>query len=172
LPECKSEFGGVTRSCLVGHGADFLREGPIMSATEVIGKSQGRSLDKSLGQQPFDGYEQRLIQWGCSNCRFFEKRVFTIGHSEELDAYIICRFGGDLVDLIGEATTCPKNCDLEPLESKTKRGRLHCRYAIPKAMAPPGESGTTSGKKLADQPRPRRAGLPSSRRQRPGKAFA
>jgi hypothetical protein len=50
---------------------------------------------------------------------------------EELDAYIICRFAGELVDLIGEVTACPKNCRPKLVKNKSKspRGRPHSRYA-------------------------------------------
>ncbi len=100
-----------------------------MRATKLISELHGRSLGLSLGQETFDGYEQRLNQWGCTHCNFFEKRVFKSGlPSEELDAYIICRFAGDLVDLLGEVTVCPKNCRpaLDRNKSISGRRRLHC----------------------------------------------
>ena len=82
-----------------------------MRPTGLIEQLQGRSFGVSLGQeQLFEGYEQKLIRWGCSQCGFYEKRIFKTGLAcEELDAYIICRFGGEPIDLIGEALTCPKN---------------------------------------------------------------
>jgi len=80
-----------------------------MMATELMEAPQGSSLGVSLGHESVDGYEQRLLQWGCSKCIFFEKRVFRSRlPPEDLDAYIVCRFAGELVDLIGEATACPK----------------------------------------------------------------
>jgi hypothetical protein len=93
---------------------------------------QGGSVDVYLGRESVEGYEQRLIQWGCSKCGFFEKRVFRSGlPSEELDAYIICRFAGDLVDLIGKVTACPKNCRPKLIKNKSKslQRRQHSGYA-------------------------------------------
>ncbi len=82
-----------------------------MRATGLIEELQRRRFDVPYGQgQLFEGYEQKLKRWGCSQCRFYEKRVFKSGlASTELDAYIICRFDGEPVDLIEEATVCPKN---------------------------------------------------------------
>jgi hypothetical protein len=100
-----------------------------MIATKLVSEMQGRSLGVSLGQESFDGYEQRLIQWGCTQCKFFEKRFFRSGlPSEELDAYIICRFAGNLVDLLGEVTVCPKNLRPELHRDKAISGsrRLRC----------------------------------------------
>ncbi len=77
----------------------------------------------------FDGYEQRLIRWGCAECDCFEKRVFGSGvRSEELDAYIICRFAGEPIDLIREASACPKEgCrELDISTNKSGPRRLHC----------------------------------------------
>ncbi|MGO9122999.1 MAG: hypothetical protein ACLQPD_35930 [Desulfomonilaceae bacterium] len=77
----------------------------------------------------FDGYEQRLIRWGCAECKSFEKRVFNSGvRSEELDAYIICRFAGEPIDLIREAFACPKGCggQLDTSTSRSGPRRLHC----------------------------------------------
>ncbi len=99
-----------------------------MRATKLIRELQGRSLGLSLGLESFDGYEERLIRWGCSRCEFFEKRLFKTGlPSEELDAYVICRFAGDLVDLLGEVTVCPRNCRpaLDKNKSISGRRRLH-----------------------------------------------
>ena len=96
-----------------------------MRATELFGEPQGRSPGMPLGQEFFDGYEQRLSQWGCSKCRFFEKRVFGSGlPSEELDAYMICRFAGEVVDLIGEATACPKSSERGPDKSRNQTVQL------------------------------------------------
>jgi len=103
-----------------------------MRAKELGMEPQGGSVDVSWGQESVEGYEQRLIQWGCSKCGFFEKGVFKSGFPhEELDAYIICRFAGELVDLIGKVAACPKNCrpTLIKIKSKSLRGRLHSRYA-------------------------------------------
>ncbi len=103
-----------------------------MRANELGMEPQGRSVDVSLGRESVEGYEQRLIQWGCSKCGFFEKRVFTSGlPSEELDAYIICRFAGELVDLIGKVNACPKNCSPKLIKNKSKslQGSLHSRFA-------------------------------------------
>ncbi len=97
-------------------------------ATELI-RVPARSIHISLGQEFFEGYEQRLIQWGCFNCRFFEKRVFSSGvTSEELDAYIICRFAGEPLDLIAQGTSCPKNskCQSSDNKSKSRWRRLPC----------------------------------------------
>ena len=78
----------------------------------------------------FDGYEQRLNRWGCAECESFEKRVFSSGvRSEELDAYIICRFAGEPIDLIREASACPKDCGGQLDTSRSKSGaraRLRC----------------------------------------------
>ncbi len=101
-----------------------------MRATKLISEVQERRLGVSLRQEIFDGYEQRLIQWGCPMCRFFEKRLFKSGlpSDEELDAYIICRFDGELVDLLGKVTACPKNSRPELPKNKSISGgrRLHC----------------------------------------------
>ncbi len=99
-----------------------------MGAVGLIEDLRKRRLGKSLEQDAFDGYEQRLIRWGCSRCRYFEKRVFSTGlHSEELDAYMICRFDREPVDLIGEADVCPRNCrpELHEKRSKARQRRLH-----------------------------------------------
>jgi hypothetical protein len=96
-----------------------------MGALELVGERQRRSLGTSLRQETFDGYEQRLIRWGCARCRFFEKRVFNSGlRSAELDAYMVCRFAQEPVDLIGEATACPKNCETELREKRSKGRRV------------------------------------------------
>jgi hypothetical protein len=83
----------------------------------------------SSREEVFAGYEQRLTRWGCHECVFFEEKVFKSGLAhEELDAYMICRFSGGPVDLIGEATSCPKDCPPLPSKNKSKSGRakLHC----------------------------------------------
>jgi hypothetical protein len=113
-----------------------------MRATELMKEPQRRSLGASLRKEPVRGYERRLMKWGCSKCAFFEKRVFRSGlPSEELDAYVICRFAGELLDLIGEATVCPKTCrpELQETETKAGRGMLNCRYAARKATPATGD---------------------------------
>jgi hypothetical protein len=82
-----------------------------------------------MGEDFFDGYEKKLTRWGCYNCEFFEKRLFKSGlPAEELDACIICRFAGGLVDLLGDVTVCPKNCrpELHKNEIELGRRRLRC----------------------------------------------
>lgn len=127
------QIGALPRACLVVARANYIREGSIMRATRLVGELHGRSLGTSLGQEFFDGYEQRLIQWGCSKCRFFEKRVFRSGlPSEELDAYMICRFAEEVVDLIGEATACPKGSERGPNKNRSQPvqvTRKHCQQA-------------------------------------------
>jgi hypothetical protein len=111
---------------------NYIQKESSMRAKELGMEPQEGSVGVSLGQESVEGYEQRLIQWGCSKCGFFEKRVFRSGlPHEELDAYIICRFAGELVDLIGEVTACPKNCRPKLVKNKSKspRGRPHSRYA-------------------------------------------
>ncbi len=78
----------------------------------------------SLGQKPLEGYELRLIQWGCFNCNSFEQRVFSSrAVSEELDCYAICRHSGEPIDLINEANSCPKCVKAKSDENKSKSGR-------------------------------------------------
>jgi hypothetical protein len=104
-----------------------------MGALGLVGQRNVRSLGKSSGQKTFDGYEQRLTRWGCASCRYFEKRVFQSGlRSAELDAYMVCRFALEPVDLIGEATACPKNREAE-LGQKRSNGRrvgMHRRPSV------------------------------------------
>jgi hypothetical protein len=103
-----------------------------MKATVLNEEARGRNLGVPFGQGAVGSYEQRLIQWGCSKCNFFEKRIFRSGlPSKELDAYYVCRFAGELIDLIGEAIACPKNCaqGLHEDSRKGGRGRPHCRHA-------------------------------------------
>ena len=103
-----------------------------MSASEFVGDLQRGSLGVSSEQEYFEGYEQRLSRWGCTRCNFFEKRVFKSGAtSDELDAYIVCRFAGEMVDLLGKVTACPKDCrpPLHDNQSRSgRRGRLYCVY--------------------------------------------
>ena len=99
-----------------------------MRASKLMKDPWREGLGAYSEPEYFDGYEQRLMRWGCAKCSFFEKRVFGSGvTSEELDAYIICRFAGEPIDLIWEAFTCPKDCRPElPNNDKSGRGRLHC----------------------------------------------
>jgi hypothetical protein len=100
-----------------------------MRAAKLIRGLKRGSLGVSLEQDCFNGYEQKLTRWGCSNCESFEKRHFKSGlPSEELDAYMICRFAGELIDLLGEVTVCPKNCRHGSHQRKSKSGqrRLYC----------------------------------------------
>ena len=59
-----------------------------MRANELGMEPQGRSVDVSLGRESIEGYEQRLIQWECSKCGFFEKRVFRSGLPSEETGYV------------------------------------------------------------------------------------
>ena len=101
-----------------------------MRALKLIGELQRESLEVSLREEFFDGYEQRLSRWGCAKCGSFEKRLFkTELPFEELDAYFICRFAGEPMDLLGEEAVCPKarKCQLTVTKSESdRRGRLHC----------------------------------------------
>ena len=100
-----------------------------MRAPKLIGDQYRGSVTVLSEHEIFEGYEQRLARWGCAACTFFEKRVFSIGvTSEELDAYVICRFGGALVDLIGEAIACPKDRrpQLHRDKNNSRRARLRC----------------------------------------------
>ena len=100
-----------------------------MRAPKLINDRHSGSLPVFAQQERLEGYEQRLIRWGCPECKFFEKRVFGTGpNSDELDAYIICRFSEDPVDLIGEVTSCPKAGRIRSTgnQSKSGRPRLHC----------------------------------------------
>jgi hypothetical protein len=80
-----------------------------MGGAKLVGEMQQENPNVSLREEFFDGYEQRMTRWGCYKCGSFEKRIFRTGLPfEELDAYFVCRFAGELVDLIGERTVCPK----------------------------------------------------------------
>lgn len=86
----------------------------------------------ATGTGSVDSYDQVLMQWGCAKCGFFEERVF----KNELlpgepDAYAVCRFTGEPVDLIWEATECPKHDEpaLQRGEGRNGRTRRYCRYA-------------------------------------------
>jgi hypothetical protein len=101
-----------------------------MRASKSVGNLRRDTHGRYSEPEFFDGHEQRLIRWGCAECGSFEKRVFSSGvTSEELDAYIICRFAGEPVDLIWEAFACPKGCSRVSDMSRSKSGpraRLHC----------------------------------------------
>ncbi len=100
-----------------------------MGASRLIKNRQAGSCRVYSEPEHFDGYEQRLIRWRCAECEFFEKRVFSSRvTSEELDAYIICRFAGEQIDLIWEAFACPRDCRRQEDKNKREYGRtrLHC----------------------------------------------
>ncbi len=101
-----------------------------MRASKLIENRRRDNFGTYAEPEYFDGYEQRLSRWGCAECKSFEKRVFSSGvTSEELDAYIICRFAGEPIDLIWEAFACPKDCSRELDIGRRKSGprpRLHC----------------------------------------------
>jgi hypothetical protein len=88
---------------------------------------------KSLRVGPNADYEQRLIKWGCAGCAFFEERSFrTRRFSAEQDAYAICRFAGEPVDLIWEARACLKMTDAKNSKSQQQLegdGRRDCQHA-------------------------------------------
>jgi hypothetical protein len=114
-----------------------------MRAPKLIGDHPKANLTIApSSDREIAGYEQRLMRWGCAECMFFEEKVFKTGLAhDELDAYMICRFLGEPVDLIGEATDCPKVCKPQPQitdppksstpqprRNKTRlgRGKLRC----------------------------------------------
>jgi hypothetical protein len=88
---------------------------------------------KSSREGPDADYEQRLIKWGCAGCAFFEQRFFrTRPSSHEQDAYAVCRFTGEPVDLIWEARACLKGTDAknsngQPQLDRAERG--DCQHA-------------------------------------------
>ncbi len=97
-----------------------------------IRKPRVEKARKSSRGGPGANYEQRLIEWGCSDCGFFEERSFrTRSSSAEHDAYAVCRFTGEPVDLIWEATACLKSVDAK--DSKDQQleatGRRDCKHA-------------------------------------------
>jgi len=100
---------------------------------ELILKRRRESADISSYRQSSRNYEQRLTEWGCSGCRFFEARSFrTRRSSAEQDAYAICRFAGEPVDLIWEATACLKDSERDSCNDQGQVGftrRPNCRHA-------------------------------------------
>lgn len=145
--EGKARLNRYKRYPMPRFSVHYRQKESIMGAMKLIEKQQRANSGARLGQTSLDGYEQRLIQWDCSSCRFFEKRVFRSGFpSEELDAYIICRFAGGVVDLIGEATACPKTCEAELIKNKIKtgRGRVRCGYVAPRTTAATGAPTSAS----------------------------
>ncbi len=113
--------------------ANYLQKEAAMRASKLMRDLRRQSFGVSSEPDCFDGYEQRLTRWGCEKCKFFEKRVFSTGSaSDELDAYIICRFAGEPIDLIAEATACPKDCGRKSLENRIQSGlgRLHCVHSL------------------------------------------
>ncbi len=105
-----------------------------MKALKLIEGLRRESLEVSLREEFFEGHEQRFSRWGCAKCGSFEKRLFKTGLSfEELDAYFICRFTGEPIDLLGERAVCPKAPDRQLAVSKSesdRRGRLHCVHSF------------------------------------------
>ncbi len=95
-----------------------------MRRSALIRKPRVESAGISSREGPNGGYEQRLIKWGCSGCEYFEERVFRSRRSfREPDAYAICRFTGEPVDLIWEATACLKNAETESCKDQNKSDR-------------------------------------------------
>jgi hypothetical protein len=98
-----------------------------------IRKPRVERVRKSSREGPNGNYERKLIEWGCSDCGFFEERSFrTRLSSAEQDAYAICRFTGEPVDLIWEARACLKTT--ESVRSKghlqlAGAGRRDCKHA-------------------------------------------
>jgi hypothetical protein len=92
----------------------------------------GRARKSSL-EVPNADYEQRLIKWGCAGCTFFEERSFrTRPSSTEQDAYAVCRFTGEPVDLIWEARACLKGTDAKKSHGQQQLdrvGRGDCKHA-------------------------------------------
>jgi hypothetical protein len=104
-----------------------------MRAGELILKRRRGKADISSCRESGRTYEQRLTEWGCSGCGFFEERSFkTRLSSVEQDAYAICRFAGEPVDLIWEATACLKSTQAEISKVCDQPGRArrpNCRHA-------------------------------------------
>gem|GEM_PF-3024659 len=104
-----------------------------MRAGELILKRRRESVDISSRREFSRNYEQRLNEWGCSGCGFFEERFFsTRPSSAEEDAYAVCRFAGEPVDLIWEATACLKSTQSEISKVCHQAGRArrpNCRHA-------------------------------------------
>jgi hypothetical protein len=124
----KTRLHGYKRGLFAQSRPNCIQKEWIMRTSQLIGDQHKGFLGVSSEQEIFDGYEQRLTRWGCPKCNFYEKRVFSSrAISKELDAYMICRFAAEPVDLIGEATACPKDCkpQLRKGKGKSGRGRLH-----------------------------------------------
>jgi hypothetical protein len=104
-----------------------------MRPTALIRKPRVERARKSSRGGPNGDYEHRLTEWGCSGCRFFEARSFrTRPSSAEQDAYAVCRFAGEPVDLIWEATACLKSTQTEISKVCVQAGRArrpNCRHA-------------------------------------------
>jgi len=104
-----------------------------MRAAELILEPRLKSVGRSSRRRPNSSYEQRLNQWGCFNCEFFEQRTFKSPTSSgETDSYAICRRAGEPIDLIWEATACPKNSDGGSGKDQRRRvriGRRACKHA-------------------------------------------
>ncbi len=105
-----------------------------MRASELIGDVHRARLRVSSEHEYFDGYAQRLTRWGCERCEFFENKVLTSGAtSDALDAYIVCRFAGEMVDLVGRMTACPKDCRPPLHKNKSNSGRCSGLYCVSSA---------------------------------------
>jgi hypothetical protein len=104
-----------------------------MRAAEVMLKTRVEGAGKSSHRRHNRNYEQRLTEWGCSGCGFFEERFFsTRPSSAEQDAYAICRFAEEPVDLIWEATACLKSTqskDSKVCDETGRARRPNCRHA-------------------------------------------
>jgi hypothetical protein len=104
-----------------------------MRARQLIRKSLAEDPGMFSQQGLYDNYEERLSEWGCSECRFFENRVMRgRAPSRELDEYAVCRFTGEPVDLIWEATACPKTAELKICKDQhqgNQARRQKCRHA-------------------------------------------
>jgi hypothetical protein len=100
---------------------------------DLILKRQRERADISSCRESSRNYEQRLTEWGCTGCGFFEERIFkTRQSSAEQDGYAICRFAGEPVDLIWEATACLKSAQSEISKVCDQAGRTrrpNCRHA-------------------------------------------
>ena len=104
-----------------------------MRAAELMLKPRVEGAGKASRRRYNSNYEQRLTEWGCSGCGFFEERSFkTRLSSAEQDAYAICRFAGEPVDLIWEATACLKHSERDSCNDQGQVGftrRPNCRHA-------------------------------------------
>jgi len=104
-----------------------------MRTTALIRKSRTKSAGLSSPDKPNGDYKKRLTEWGCSGCKFFEARSFrTQPSSAEQDAYAICRFAGEPVDLIWEARACLKEAEGDRCKDQSQVGftrQPNCRNA-------------------------------------------